>query len=271
MKYIIQPITDITAFLIKGIYDFLAGFGIESMILTLLLLAIFSRVLSAAVTGIAKFVSKFTKKKVIKKTLMIISIVISVILALGVYWVVKDIGHYIPALKDSLFLSKSPLTLYREDKGKLVYYAGFVGIELFYTLFNSFIYPKVAGIKKSMGGRAFNFYIFGSICLASIGLPLVFSIYWAFTAILSMVINTVKLLFRKNKQATRNTPVPEGQGDNPRQSNITDNKLYKKALKSMELSKKQEAKIDKFFGKPGSAAEKDLAIETPDIETIDAK
>lgn len=197
MNYITKPIAEMTAFLIKWLYAFLASHGIKSMIITIIALALFSRVLMAITKGVANASSKVVKNQTITKVIRGIGIAASLMIAIGVFFVMKNIGTYIPELKNSLYLTMSPLKLYTQDKSKLVYYFVFVGIEVFYFIFNYVLIPKIIKSKSNFKMKMLSIYITCSICVSGFFLPVAILIYWAMTSILSMLITTAKLLFRK--------------------------------------------------------------------------
>lgn len=209
MNYITQPISEMTAFLIKWLYNLLSSYGIKSMIITIIALAIFSRVLVTITKGIANALSKLVKNQTITKVIRGVGIALSFMIAVGVFLVMQNIGTYIPELKNSMFLTLSPMKLYAQDKSKLIYYFIFVGIEIFYFAFNHIIVPKIINSKPNFKMKLLSIYITSSICVTGFFLPIAILIYWAMVSFISMAITAVKLLIRKLRGKPLATPKKE--------------------------------------------------------------
>lgn len=225
MNIIIDPISNLTATLIKWLYNLLASYGIKNMIVTIIALALFSRLLMFATRELGNLISKIFKNQTLSKIIRGCGIALSIIIGIGVFFVMKNIGTYIPELKNSMFLTMSPLKLYSADKSKLIYYIAFIGIEVFYILFNHLIIPKIAGYKTNLKSKTFSVYITCSICASGFVLPVAILIYWAMTSIISMVITTIKLIFRK----LRGKPLVKQTASNPSSFTSKLNKLLNDA------------------------------------------
>lgn len=197
LEFITKPVTDITAILIKWLYDILAAHGIKSMIITIIALAFFSRLLGFLTKQTARILSKFIKSQILLKILNGLSIAISIFLGLGVFFVMQNIGTYIPELKNSMFLTKSPFSLYSKDKTKLIYYIMFIGIEVFYFVFNNIIIPRIIKTKPNFKLKLLQIYTTCLISVSGFFLPIGILIYWAMTSIISMVLNTITIIWRK--------------------------------------------------------------------------
>lgn len=197
LEFITKPVTDITAILIKWLYDILAAHGIKSMIITIIALAFFSRLLGFLTKQTARILSKFIKSQILLKILNGLSIAISIFLGLGVFFVMQNIGTYIPELKNSMFLTKTPFNLYSQDKTKLIYYIGFLAIEIFYFVFNNVIIPKLLKTKPNFKLKLLQIYTTCVICVTGFfALPVGILIYWAMTSIISMIINSITIAWR---------------------------------------------------------------------------